>query len=88
MKKGRQTKYVELQFEYGAGQGGSARVVQYSPPHLSESYFTSSGGAVNVDTYAKSAKFGRAQHRLVVGNRLGMSITSTPDKLALKPYDG
>ena len=67
---------------------GSARVVQYSPPHLSESYFTSSGGAVNVDTYAVSAKFGRAQHRLVVGNRLGMSITATPDKLALKPYDG
>ena len=43
---------------------------------------------MNVDTYAKSAKFGRAQHRLVVGNRLGMSITATPDKLALKPYDG
>ena len=83
--KGRETKYVELQFE---DNGDGTRVIQYSPPHLTESYFTSTGDVVNVDSYAASANFGRVQHRLAVGNRLGMNITSTPDKLALDPYAG
>ena len=84
-EEGRKTKYVELQF---ADNGTGTRVVQYSPPHLTESYFTAEGLPVNVDSYAASAKFGRVQHRLAVGNRLGMNITSTPDKLALEPYEG
>ena len=82
---GRQTKYVELQFQ---DSGTGTRVVQYSPPHLGESYFAPSGIAVNVDTYAVSARFGRVQHRLAMGNRLGMNVTTTPDKLDAKPYSG
>lgn len=84
-EQGRKTKYVELQF---ADNGDGTRVVQYSPPHLTESYFTPEGLPVNVDSYAASANFGRVQHRLAVGNRLGMNITSTPDKLDLEPYGG
>ena len=82
---GRQTKYVELSFE---DDGDRSRVIQYSPPHLTESYFNSGGLVIDVDSYAASANFGRVQHRLAVGNRLGMNITSTPDKLALAPYAG
>ena len=77
--EGRKTKYVELSFG-----GSSGRVVQYSPPHLTESYFSENGTPVPVDSYSVSAKFGRIQHRLAVGNRLGMNITSTPDKLSLR----
>jgi len=82
---GRKTKYVELQFQ---DSGTGTRVVQYSPPHLGESYFAPSGIAVNVDTYAVSARFGRVQHRLAMGNRLGMNVTTTPDKLNATPYSG
>ena len=82
---GRATKYVELQFE---GQGSGTRVVQYSPPHLTESYFTNMGAVVSVDSYAMSAKFGRVQHKLTLGNRLGMNVTTTPDKVELDPYAG
>ena len=83
--KGRETKYVELEF---SSDGDASRVVQYSPPHLTESYFDKNGFVVEVDSQSVSAKFGRVQHRLAAGNRLGMNITSTPDKLALAPYSG
>ena len=83
--KGRETKYVELEF---SDDGDRSRVVQYSPPHLTESYFSPTGLVVEVDSYAASANFGRVQHRLAIGNRLGMNITGTPDKLALEPYQG
>ena len=83
--KGRETKYVELEF---SADGETSRVVQYSPPHLTESYFASSGLVVKINSQEVSANFGRIQHRLAAGNRLGMNVTSTPDKLALAPYDG
>ena len=59
--EGRKTKYVELQF---TDNGTGTRVD--SPPHLTESYFTAEGLPVNVDGYAVSAKFGRAQHQPLV----------------------
>ncbi|MEC8748729.1 MAG: LamG-like jellyroll fold domain-containing protein [Pseudomonadota bacterium] len=80
---GRTTKYVELQFQ---GQGTGTRVVQYSPPHLTESYFSNTGIVVQVDSYTASATFGRVQHKLAVGNRLGMNITATPAALQLSPW--
>ena len=83
--RGRETKYVELQF---SADGDASRVVQYSPPHLTESYFNSAGLVVQVNSQEVSANFGRVQHRLTSGNRLGMNITSTADRLALQPYDG
>ena len=82
---GRTTKYVELQF---SSFGSDPRVVQYSPPHLTESYFSSGGFAVNVDCYAVSAAFGRAQHALTIGNRLGVNIQTTPDKGNFFPFSG
>ena len=82
---GRTTKYVELQF---SSFGSDPRVVQYSPPHLTESYFSSGGTAINVDCYAVSAAFGRAQHALTIGNRLGVNIQTTPDKGNFFPFSG
>jgi hypothetical protein len=82
-EQGRNTKFAEISFN---GQATRGRVVQYSPPHLTESYFTSSGTPVNVDSYAVSARFGRIQHKLAAGNRLGMNITTTPNKLDMAPY--
>jgi hypothetical protein len=82
---GRTTKYVELQFN---SFGTDPRVVQYSPPHLTESYFSPGGIAVNVDCYAVSAAFGRAQHALAIGNRLGVNIQTTPDTGDFLPFDG
>ena len=79
---GRKTKFVELQF---ANQGLQPRVTQYSPPLLTESYFSSGGTAVSVDSYAMSAKFGRAQHRLSLGNRFGMNIQVPPDRAPKHP---
>ena len=70
-----------------SSDGDTSRVVQYSPPHLTESYFSNTGLVVEVNVDREvSANFGRVQHRLTAGNRLGMNITSTPDKLALAPY--
>ena len=66
--RGRETKYVELQLEF---DGDASRVVQYSPPHLTESYFNSAGLVVQVNSQEVSANFGRVQHRLTSGNRLG-----------------
>jgi len=83
--QGREIKYVEIQF---SNDGDQSRVVQYSPPHLTEDYFTSTGAVVSVNAPAVSMNFGRVQHRLAVGNRLGMNITSTPENLAVPPYTG
>jgi len=88
--KGRQTKYVELQL---SSDGDTSRVVQYSPPHLTENYFNSAGIVVEVNSQEVSANFGRAQHRLAIGNRLGMNVTTTPDRLGSsilgsRPYAG
>ena len=92
---GRVTKYAEVQF---ADYGDNIRVTQYAPPHLAESYFEGSGAKVIVDTKGISMRFGRSQHRIAVGNRLGANLQITaadapttpfePIYLSLKDYQG
>lgn len=80
---GRVTKYAEIQF---ADYGNNVRVTQYAPPHLAESYFEGSGTKVIVDTKGISMRFGRSQHRLAVGNRLGANIQLTAADAPTAPF--
>jgi len=82
---GRTVKFAELQF---SNAGGGDRLVQYRPPHLPESYFNSAGDVVEQNTQAIAATFGRVQHRLALGNRLGMNIQALASALNLAPYTG
>ena len=62
--------------------GDRSRVVQYSPPHLTKAI--SQHRLVVTYTAAKSANFGRVQHRL--GRQpLGDELPA-PKNLALQPY--
>ena len=78
---GRKTKYAEVGFK----GNGSSRVVQYQPPLMPESYFTSSGSAKKFDTKSVAVNYGRVQHRLAVGNRLGLNIQTMFDLLNQPP---
>ena len=81
---GRVTKYAEVQF---ADYGDNIRVTQYAPPHLAESYFEGNGDKVIVDTKGISMRFGRTQHRIAVGNRLGANIQVTAADAPIAPFE-
>ena len=76
---GRTIKYVEI------GHGGNGRVIQYKPPHMPESYFSSGGLPIKVETQAIAMEFGRAQHKLAVGNRLGLNVQGEVDLFNCAP---
>ena len=82
--EGRRIKYAEVAFR---GDGQSARVVQYRPPHMPESYMNTGGLPVNLNTKAIALTYGRAQHRLSVGNRLGIYVQAPFSTFNLPPYE-
>ena len=91
--KGRTIKYVEIGFSNQSAQVGSSqskRSIQYAPPYLQEDYFDTQGNPVqaNPRPSAVSAKFGRKQHKLSLGNRLGLNLTTIADRLnSHRPID-
>lgn len=72
---------------YTSGSEIGKRIVEFSMPYQSNDTYTSTGEIVKSDAAEKAATYGRVQNRLLLGNRYGMNIQTSPELTPLKPFD-
>lgn len=79
----------EVVFTYGAAESQST--IEFSMPYVPDDKisWTLAGGYVSTasDAPQKAQTFGQVQNALLVGNRNGMSIQTTPEGLPSFPFD-
>lgn len=88
---------AELELVFGASN--SQRVIEFSMPYAPDDIFikTATGqfenglpvynfASIKSDASAKANNFGRTQNRLLFGNRYGMNIQTSPEKIPSVPY--
>jgi len=87
-------KVTRMESLYGGSFAGAARSITFKPPFTSSTYYTRVGTSLppkyqyTRGNGAQEAKaFGRAQNRLLFGNRYGMNIQLDPDFLPAQPFD-
>ena len=72
---------------YASGSSGAARTISLSMPYQSDDYYTSTGTIIRGDAGAKALRYGRAQNRLLLGNRYGVNLQIHADDMPAHPYD-
>lgn len=72
------------------GSATAQRRIELSMPKASDDRFTKTGsfvyGLARGDAEAKARRFGRAQNRLLLGNRSGMNVQTAPEYLPAAPF--
>lgn len=81
------------EMELAVGSPTGQRRIELSMPYASDDRFVQSGVAPNYtylafssDAPAKARRFGRAQNRLLLGNRNGMNVQTAPELLPSAPF--
>lgn len=78
------------ELELALGSATAQRRIEFSLPYAPDDIFSGpSGGpftSVASDAPAKAARYGRAQNRLLLGNRSGMNIQLEPERLPAAPF--
>lgn len=79
-------------FEWVLGSSDSTAVLEFSLPYapddeISWNPSTQSYSSTASDAPEKAVRYGRVQNSLLLGNRNGISLQVSPDKLPKKPFD-
>jgi hypothetical protein len=80
------------ELELALGSATAQRRIEFSLPYAPDDTFVKNAGppvsysAVPSDAAAKAARYGRAQNRLLLGNRNGMNIQLEPERLPPEPF--
>jgi hypothetical protein len=81
------------QLELAIGSPTAQRRIEFSMPYAPDDTFVKSGVEPNVtftairsDAKEKAAEFGRTQNRLLLGNRNGMNIQVSPERMPGAPF--
>jgi len=84
------------EIEVATGSSLAQRRIELSMPYAPDDTFRRTTASSNPTVYnyysitsdapAKAAKFGRAQNRMLLGNRSGMNIQTVPEKLPNAPF--
>jgi hypothetical protein len=80
----------KAEIELALGSATAQRRIEFSMPYAPDDFFYKTGGfygSIQSDAPRKAITYGRAQNRLLLGNRNGINLQVAPERLPVAPFD-